>query len=112
MIGEGASSLSESASTEQELDNQKITDLAQSAVFVANPKFVRMRDQNDNSQVGIARGPLRTNNTRLHRFEAWAQGSPEQKGWTRDSPREPPPFCAAPTQKARDMCPAPFRLRT
>ena len=63
------------ASTGQELDNQKITDLpilgrnpfflgklAQSVVFVANPKFARMQDQNGNSQVGIAGGPLRTNN--------------------------------------------------
>jgi hypothetical protein len=63
------------ASTGQELDNQKISDLpilgrnpyflgklAQNVVFVANPKFARMQDQNGNSQVGIAGGPLRTNN--------------------------------------------------
>ena len=63
------------ASTGQELDNQKISDLpilgrnpfflgklAQAVVFVANPKFARMQDQNGNSQVGIAGGPLRTNN--------------------------------------------------
>jgi trimeric autotransporter adhesin len=63
------------ASTGQEIDNQKITDLpnlgrnpyfagklAQSVVFVANPKFARMQDQNGNSQVSIGGGPLRTNN--------------------------------------------------
>ena len=63
------------ASTGQLLDSQKITDLpllgrnpfftaklAQTVVFVANPKFARMQDQNGNSQVSIAGGPLRTNN--------------------------------------------------
>jgi hypothetical protein len=63
------------ASTGQVLDSQKITDLpilgrntffmaklAQSAVFVGNPKFARMQDQNGNSQVLIAGGPVRTNN--------------------------------------------------
>lgn len=63
------------ASTGQVIDSQKITDLpilgrnpfftaklAQSVVFVANPKFARMQDQNGNSQVSIAGGPLRTNN--------------------------------------------------
>jgi trimeric autotransporter adhesin len=63
------------ASTGQLLDRQKITDLpilgrnpffvgklAQSVVFVANPRFARMQDQNGNSQVSIAGGPLRTNN--------------------------------------------------
>jgi hypothetical protein len=59
----------------QTIDIQKITDLpllgrnpfflgklAQAVVFVANPKFARMQDQNGNSQVSIAGGPLRTNN--------------------------------------------------
>ena len=59
----------------QVIDSQKITDLpilgrnvfytgklAQAVVFVANPKFARMQDQNGNSQVSIAGGPLRTNN--------------------------------------------------
>ncbi|MBV9506169.1 MAG: carboxypeptidase regulatory-like domain-containing protein [Acidobacteriia bacterium] len=63
------------ASTGQLLDRQKITDLpllgrnpfftgklAQAVVFVNNPKFARMQDQNGNSQVSIAGGPLRTNN--------------------------------------------------
>lgn len=63
------------ASTGQVIDRQKITDLpilgrntfftaklAQSVVFVGNPKFVRMQDQNGNSQVSIAGGPVRTNN--------------------------------------------------
>ncbi len=63
------------ASTGQDIDSQKITDLpilgrntfftgklAQAVVFVANPKFARMQDQNGNSQVSIAGGPLRTNN--------------------------------------------------
>jgi hypothetical protein len=62
------------ASTGQLIDNRKITDLpilgrnpffvaklAQTVVFVANPKFARMQDQNGNSQVSIAGGPLRTN---------------------------------------------------
>ncbi len=62
-------------STGQVIDSQKITDLpilgrnvfftgklAQAVVFVANPKFARMQDQNGNSQVSIAGGPLRTNN--------------------------------------------------
>ncbi len=63
------------ASTGQEIDTQKITDLpmlgrnpfflgklAQTVVYVANPQFSRMQDQNGNSQVSIAGGPLRTNN--------------------------------------------------
>jgi hypothetical protein len=63
------------ASTGQALDRHKITDLpilgrnsfftaklAQTVVFVANPKMGRMQDQNANSQVSIAGGPVRTNN--------------------------------------------------
>jgi len=63
------------ASTGQAIDSQKITDLpilgrntfftaklAQSIVFVGNPKFARMQDQNGNSQVSIAGGPVRSNN--------------------------------------------------
>jgi hypothetical protein len=63
------------ASTGQLIDSQKITDLpllgrnpfftaklAQTVVFTNNPKFARMQDQNGNSQVSIAGGPLRTNN--------------------------------------------------
>lgn len=63
------------ASTGQLIDSQKITDLpllgrnpfftgklAQAVVFVNNPKFARMQDQNGNSQVSIGGGPLRTNN--------------------------------------------------
>ena len=63
------------ASTGQAIDSQKITDLpilgrnsfftaklAQTVVFVANPKMGRMQDQNANSQVSIAGGPVRTNN--------------------------------------------------
>lgn len=63
------------ASTGQVIDGQKITTLpilgrnpfymgklAQSVVFVGNPKFARMQDQNANSQVSIAGGPLRSNN--------------------------------------------------
>jgi hypothetical protein len=63
------------ASTGQAIDTQQITDLpllgrnpfltgklAQSVVFVGNPQFTRMQDQNGNSQVSIAGGPLRTNN--------------------------------------------------
>lgn len=63
------------ASTGQDIDSQKITDLpmlgrnpffvgklAQTIVYVANPQFSRMQDQNGNSQVSIAGGPLRTNN--------------------------------------------------
>jgi hypothetical protein len=63
------------ASTGQLIDSKKITDLpllgrnpfftgklAQSVVFVGNPKFARMQDQNGNSQVSIAGGPVRTNN--------------------------------------------------
>ena len=63
------------ASTGQVIDTQKITDLpilgrnvfftaklAQNVVFVANPKMGRMQDQNANSQVSIAGGPVRTNN--------------------------------------------------
>lgn len=63
------------ASTGQVIDQQKITDLpilgrnaffeeklAQSVVFVNNPTMGRMQDQNANSDVSIAGGPLRTNN--------------------------------------------------
>ncbi len=63
------------ASTGQDLDDQKITDLpllgrnpylegrlAQTIVFAGNPQFTRMQDQNGNSQFSIAGGPLRTNN--------------------------------------------------
>ncbi|MGD0774451.1 MAG: TonB-dependent receptor [Candidatus Solibacter sp.] len=63
------------ASTGQLIESQKITDLpilgrnpffmaklAQAVVFVANPKMGRMQDQNANSQVSIAGGPVRTNN--------------------------------------------------
>ncbi len=63
------------ASTGQAIDSQKITDLpilgrnsfftaklAQNVVFVNNPKMGRMQDQNANSQVAIAGGPVRTNN--------------------------------------------------
>ena len=63
------------ASTGQAIESQKITDLpilgrnsfftaklAQTVVFVANPKMGRMQDQNANSQVSIAGGPVRTNN--------------------------------------------------
>ncbi|HKD04904.1 MAG TPA: TonB-dependent receptor [Bryobacteraceae bacterium] len=63
------------ATTGQLIDNQKITDLpllgrnpyfegqlAQGVVYAANPEFHRMQDQNGNSQVSIAGGPLRTNN--------------------------------------------------
>jgi hypothetical protein len=63
------------ASTGQLIESQKITDLpilgrnpfftaklAQTVVFVANPKMGRMQDQNANSQVSIAGGPVRTNN--------------------------------------------------
>jgi hypothetical protein len=59
----------------QLIDTQKITDLpllgrnpyftgelAQGVVYAANPQFHRMQDQNANSQVSIAGGPLRTNN--------------------------------------------------
>lgn len=66
------------ASVGQVLDTQKITDLpllgrnpffvaklSQSVVFVANPKMGRMQDQNANSAVSIAGGPLRSNNTLL-----------------------------------------------
>jgi trimeric autotransporter adhesin len=62
-------------STGQLIANQQITDLpllgrnpffegelAQGVVFAANPEFHRMQDQNGNSQVSIAGGPLRTNN--------------------------------------------------
>ena len=64
-----------SASTGQVIDKQQITDLpilgrnpffqaklAQGVVFVPNPKMGRMQDQNANSQVSIAGGPVRTNN--------------------------------------------------
>ena len=63
------------ASTGQVIDGHQITDLpilgrntfftaklAHSVVFVGNPKFARMQDQNANSQVAIAGGPVRTNN--------------------------------------------------
>jgi hypothetical protein len=63
------------ASTGQLIDTQQITDLpilgrnpyfeaklGQGVVFAANPKFARMQDQNGNSQVSIAGGPMRTNN--------------------------------------------------
>jgi len=63
------------ASTGQVIDNQKITDLpiygrnpffmaklAQTVVFANDPKMARMQDQNANSQISIAGGPLRTNN--------------------------------------------------
>lgn len=63
------------ASTGQVIDSQKITDLpllgrnafftaklGQAVVFAGNPKFARMQDQNGNSQVSIAGGPLKTNN--------------------------------------------------
>jgi trimeric autotransporter adhesin len=63
------------ASTGRAIDTQQITDLpllgrnpfltgklAQSVVFVGSPQFTRMQDQNGNSQVSIAGGPLRTNN--------------------------------------------------
>ncbi len=62
-------------STGQLIQNQQITDLpllgrnpffegelAQGVVYAANPEFHRMQDQNGNSQVSIAGGPLRTNN--------------------------------------------------
>ncbi|MGD1072077.1 MAG: carboxypeptidase-like regulatory domain-containing protein [Bryobacteraceae bacterium] len=63
------------ASTGQVIQSQQITDLpllgrnpffegelAQGVVYAANPEFHRMQDQNGNSQVSIAGGPLRTNN--------------------------------------------------
>jgi hypothetical protein len=63
------------ASTGQLIEGQKVTDLpllgrnpfltgklAQAVVFTGNPQFTRMQDQNGNSQVSIAGGPLRTNN--------------------------------------------------
>jgi hypothetical protein len=63
------------ASTGQAINTQQITDLpllgrnpflagklAQSVVFTGNPQYTRMQDQNGNSQVSIAGGPLRTNN--------------------------------------------------
>lgn len=66
------------ASLGQVLDSRKLTDLpllgrnpffvgklSQSVVFVANPKMGRMQDQNANSAVSIAGGPLRSNNTLL-----------------------------------------------
>ena len=62
-------------STGQLIENREITDLpllgrnpffegelAQGVVYAANPEFHRMQDQNGNSQVSIAGGPLRTNN--------------------------------------------------
>ncbi len=75
VVGDATLLQTADASTGQLLDRQKITDLpilgrnpffvgklAQSIVYVANPKFARMQDQNGNSQVSIAGGPLRTNN--------------------------------------------------
>src|SRR5580658_4392606 len=63
------------ASTGQLVDNKLITDLpllgrnpyfeaelAQGVVYATNPEFHRMQDQNGNSQVSVAGGPLRTNN--------------------------------------------------
>jgi hypothetical protein len=63
------------ASTGQVIDSQKILNLpilgrntfftaklAETVVLVGNPKFNRMQDQNGNSQVSIAGGPVRTNN--------------------------------------------------
>ena len=65
----------ESASTGQVVSTQQIEDLpslgrnsfffaklAQSVVFANNPIMSRMQDQNANSQVSIAGGPIRTNN--------------------------------------------------
>jgi hypothetical protein len=65
----------ESASTGQVVNTQQIEDLpslgrnaffltklAQSVVFANNPIMGRMQDQNANSQVSIAGGPIRTNN--------------------------------------------------
>ena len=65
----------ESASTGQVVNTQQIEDLpslgrnsfffaklAQSVVFANNPVMGRMQDQNANSQVSIAGGPIRTNN--------------------------------------------------
>ena len=65
----------ESASTGQVVSTQQIEDLpslgrnsfffaklAQSVVFANNPVMGRMQDQNANSQVSIAGGPIRTNN--------------------------------------------------
>jgi trimeric autotransporter adhesin len=65
----------ESASTGQQISTQQIEDLpslgrnsfffaklAQSVVFANNPIMGRMQDQNANSQVSIAGGPIRTNN--------------------------------------------------
>lgn len=65
----------ESASTGQVVNTQQIEDLpslgrnaffftklAQSVVFANNPSMGRMQDQNANSQVSIAGGPIRTNN--------------------------------------------------
>jgi hypothetical protein len=62
-------------STGQLLETRLITDLpllgrnpffeaelAQGVVYAANPEFHRMQDQNGNSQVSVAGGPLRTNN--------------------------------------------------
>ena len=75
VIAEAPALQTADASTGQLIDSQKITDLpnlgrnpffigklAQAVVFVANPKFARMQDQNGNSQVSIGGGPLRTNN--------------------------------------------------
>lgn len=63
------------ASTGQLINTQQITDLpllgrnpfltgklAQDVVFTGNPQFTRMQDQNGNSQVSMAGGPMRTNN--------------------------------------------------
>jgi trimeric autotransporter adhesin len=75
VIGDAPLLQTADASTGQAIDGQKITDLpllgrntfftgklAQSIVFVGNPQFTRMQDQNGNSQVSIAGGPVRTNN--------------------------------------------------
>lgn len=65
----------ETASTGQSVNTQQIEDLpnlgrnsffltklGQSVVFANNPVMGRMQDQNANSQVSIAGGPIRTNN--------------------------------------------------
>ncbi len=63
------------ASTGQLINTQQVIDLpllgrnpyltgklAQDVVFTGNPQFTRMQDQNGNSQVSMAGGPMRTNN--------------------------------------------------
>lgn len=75
VVAETPSLATSDASTGQVIDSRKITDLpllgrnpfftaklAQTVVFVGNPKFARMQDQNGNSQVSISGGPVRTNN--------------------------------------------------